>query len=703
MTMGSCANWSRKEPIDSIHMARFRIGIDIGGTFTDLCVLHEEQGDFIRLKVATTPKDLTQGVMEALQTFFKDGAAPDDVTLLFHATTVATNALLEQKGADTWLVITEGYTGVYETPELGEIRMGSYDYLRYPKPRLLVPQRRTIQAPERIGSRGEVVRPLDEQEMRSRLAPLRDSGVEAVAVCLLFSFMNPAHELRLRELIQEVVPTAHVYLSCETLSQIREYPRLATTVANAYVAPVVIRYIERLEQAIVSRGIKRRLYIMQSNGGSLTSGFARKIPVQMIESGPAAGVLAAAHIGRLTGQDRIISFDMGGTTAKAGLIEGGEPRTVSRFQAGEWLLSVPSLDLVEIGSGGGSIAWIDKSGMLKVGPQSAGAEPGPACYPNGGSAPTVTDADLLLGWINPNYFLGGKIRLNTPAAAKAMSSQIAKPLGLDLLTAADGIIKIVNSQMVEALRLVTVSRGEDPRHYAMVAFGGGGPVHAGKLAEELKIPRIIIPPAPGVASAMGLLISDLKRDYIQTCVAELDDVKAGEAQERFESMEAMAEREMEEDRIPAGQIHFERGLDLRYSIQKYELAIPVAGGKIEEADKTTWRRLFDERHEQHYGSRASDQRVEIVNYRLTARVPLPRPGAVEAARQGADPKEALKGMRRAYFDDWIDCPVYDRERLACGNHISGPAIIEQVDSTIVIYPGQKGEVDGFGNIIIEVV
>src|ERR1700757_295698 len=329
-------------------MSHLRLGIDIGGTFTDLCALDEERGEFINLKVSTTPRDLTAGVMEALQAFFVNGRSPDDVTFLFHATTIATNVLLEQKGANTWLVITEGYTGVYETPELGEIRTGSYDYLSYPKPRLLVPQRRTIQVAERVGSRGEVVRPLDDAETRRRLAVLKDSEAGSVAVCLLFSFVNPAHELRLRELIREVAPSAHVYLSCETLPQIREYPRLATTAVNAYVAPTVIRYIERLEHALAERGIKRRLYIMQSTGGTLTSGALRKIPVQMIESGPAAGILAAAYIGRLTDHPRVISFDMGGTTAKAGLIEDGEPRVVSRFQAGEWLLGVPSLDLVEI-------------------------------------------------------------------------------------------------------------------------------------------------------------------------------------------------------------------------------------------------------------------------------------------------------------------------------------------------------------------
>lgn len=682
-------------------MTRLRIGIDIGGTFTDLCVLDEKRGEVSNLKVPTTPADLTRGVMEALDAFLLDGRSPDDVTFLFHATTVATNALLEQKGADTWLVITEGYTAVYETPELGEIRIGSYDYLSYPKPRLLVPQRRTIQIPERVDFRGKVLRPLDETETRQRLARLRDAGAEAVAVCLLFSFMNPSHEQRLRDLVKEVAPEAHVYLSSETLPQIREYPRLTTTVVNAYIAPVVIRYIRRLELALAARGLSRPLYIMQSNGGSLTSGALRKIPVQMIESGPAAGVLAAAHIGRMTDHPKVISFDMGGTTAKAGIIEGGEPRIVPRFQAGEWLLTTPSLDLVEIGSGGGSIALIDKSGMLKVGPQSAGAEPGPACYPNGGQAPTVTDADLTLGWLNPDYFLGGKVRLDSSAAARAIAANVAEPLGIDLITAANGIVKIVSSQMVEALRLVTVSRGEDPREYVLVAFGGAGPVHAAQLAEELKIPRVLVPPFPGVTSAMGLLVSNLKRNYVQTRFADLQDVTASKVQERFEAMETAARQEFEAQGISPDSIQHERALELRYSIQKYELPVPVAGKTLKEADKLTWRRLFDELHEKHYGSRATDQRVEVVNYHLTTRVALPKPVVRELSPGGEDPHAALKGQRKAYFDGWFDCPIYDRERLLCGTHLHGPAIIEQMDSTIVVHPGQEALVDRFGNVIIE--
>jgi N-methylhydantoinase A len=683
-------------------MARFRVGTDIGGTFTDLCVLEEEQGEFFNLKVSTTPKDFTQGVMAGLDSFFQNGRSPEQVSLLFHATTVATNALLEQKGGNTWLVITDGYSGVYETPELSEIRTGSYDYLCYPKPRLLVSQRRTVEIPERIGSRGEVVIGLDEAEARRRLEKLRDSGAEAVAVCLLFSFLNPTHEQRLREMIHELVPAAHVYLSSEVLPRIREYPRLATTVTNAYVAPIVIRYLERLEEALTARGFHRRLYIMQSTGGSLTTGIARKIPVQIIESGPAAGVLAAAHIGRLTDHGKIISFDMGGTTAKAGLIEDHEPRTVSRFQAGEWLLGVPSLDLIEIGSGGGSIAWIDETGMLKVGPQSAGADPGPACYSNGGDAPTVTDADLVLGWLNPDFFLGGKMKLNLKSAQRAIESRVARPLGLDVIKAADGIVKIVNSHMVEALRLVTVARGEDPREFALVAFGGCGPVHAAKLAEELRIAKVIIPPVPGVASAMGLLISDLKRDYLRTRVAELHKVTVTEVQSCFEALEQTALEELAAEKITANLICFERALELRYAIQKYELAVPVENGKLTENDKLTWRRLFDDRHEQHYGTRAADQNVEIVNYRLTARVPLPKPDPQQYPLQGENPAPAYKGSRRAYLDGWVDCPVYARDKLGNGNRLAGPAIIEQADSTVVVPPGQTALVDRFGNVIIEV-
>jgi N-methylhydantoinase A len=683
-------------------MARYRVGTDIGGTFTDLCVLEEERGEFFNYKVPTTPEDLTQAVLNALGHFFDRDHAPADVSLLFHATTVATNALIEQKGGNTWLVITEGFSGVYETPELNEIRPGSYDYLCYPKPRLLVPQRRTIEVPERTGADGKVVRALDEGEARCRLARLKDSGAEAVAVCLLFSFLNPAHEERLRELIQEILPSAHVYLSSEILPQIREYPRLATTVTNAYIAPVVIRYLERLEKALAIRRFDRRLYVMQSTGGALTTGVVRKIPVQIIESGPAAGVLAAAHIGRLTDQSKIISFDMGGTTAKAGLIENHEPRTVSRFQAGEWLLGVPSLDLVEIGSGGGSIAWIDPGRMLKVGPQSAGAEPGPACYPGGGVEPTVTDADLALGWLNPQFFLGGKMKLDLAAARQAIQARVAEPLGLDVINAADGIVKIVNSHMVEALRLVTVARGEDPREFAMVAFGGCGPVHAAKLAEELSIGKVIVPAAPGVASAMGLLVSDLKREYLRTRVTDLERVWAAEVQSCFEALEKAAREEMAAENIPANSIHFERALELRYAIQKYELSVPVRNGALSKSDKAIWRRLFDQRHEQHYGTRADDQRVEIVNYRLTAKVPLPKPDPPRYPPRGESAAAALKGHRQAYFDGWVECPVYAREKLGNGNRLVGPAIVEQVDSTIVIPPGHRAFVEGFGNIIIEV-
>ncbi len=683
-------------------MPRYRIGIDIGGTFTDFSVLEEESGEFINSKVLSTPADLTEGVMNALDEFFGNGRRPEHASFLFHATTIATNALLERKGARTWLCITEGFTGVYETPELGEVRSGSYDYLTYPKPPMLVRQRETIQIPERIDFRGEILRGLDEAETRRRLARLKDSGVESLAVCLLFSFMNAAHERRVRELAQEVVPEAQVYLSCETLPQIREYPRLATTVVNAYVAPVVNRYIHRLEEALRSRRIMRPLYIMQSNGGSLTGRALRGTPVRMIESGPAAGVLGAAHIGRMTNQLRVISFDMGGTTAKAGIVENGEPRIVPRFQAGEWLISTPSLDLVEIGAGGGSIAWIDKSGLLKVGPQSAGADPGPACYPHGGSLPTVTDADVTLGWLNPDFFVGGKFSLDAKAAADAIFTHVAKPLQMETVQAADGIIKIVSSQMVEALRLVTVSRGEDPREYVLVAFGGAGPVHAALLAQELKIPRVLVPASPGVHSAMGLLVSDLKLDNVQTHFADLASLDVAEVEGRFEAMEAAARQEFESQGVPPAIIMHERAVDLRYSIQKYELPVPVENGALDEDAKAGWRKMFDEIHEKHFGSRAEDQKVELVNYRLTTKVLLPKPSATESAVGSEDADGAIKSRRRAYFDGWRDCPIYDRCKLLPGNRIGGPAIIEQMDSTTVVHPGQEARIDRFGNLFIEI-
>jgi len=680
----------------------YRIGIDIGGTFTDLSVLDELGGGVFNSKVLSTPADLTEGVMQALDEFFGNGRLPEDVTFLFHATTIATNALLERKGAKTWLLITEGYTGIYETPELGETRSANYDYLSYPKPPMLVRQRETIQIPERVDFRGNILKPLDEDETRRRLARLEGAGVESVAVCLLFSFMNGAHEQRLRELVAEVAPDAQVYLSCETLPQIREYPRLTTTVVNAYVAPVVNRYIHRLEEALKSRRITKPLYIMQSNGGSLTGGALKSIPVRMIESGPAAGVLGAAHIGRMTEQFKVISFDMGGTTAKAGIVQDGEPRIVPRFQAGEWLISTPSLDLVEIGAGGGSIAWIDKSGLVKVGPQSAGADPGPACYPDGGALPTVTDADVALGWLNPEFFVGGKFHLDPGAAQRAIARHIAEPLRLETIEAANGIIKIVSSGMVEALRLVTVSRGEDPRDYVLVAFGGAGPVHAALLAEELKIPRVIIPAAPGVHSAMGLLVSDLKRDYVQTHFADLESVDVEQLQRRFDDMEEVAQQEFESQGIAPEQIVHERAIDLRYSIQKYELPVPVSRGGLKPAAVAAWREAFHALHEKHFGSRADDQKVEIVNYRLTSKVIVPKPAAAEARIQGANCDGAIKMRRQAYFDGWYDTPVYDRGKLHAGNRLRGPAIIEHMDSTTLVHPGQAAQIDRFGNIIIEI-
>lgn len=679
----------------------YRVGIDIGGTFTDFVVLDEAGGTVFNSKVLSTPADLAEGVMNALDEFFVKDKRPEDVSFLFHATTVATNALLERKGAKTWLCITEGFTGVYETPELGETRSATYDYLTYPKPPMLVRQRETIQIPERVDSQGHVLRGLDEGETRKRLARLKGTAVESIAVSLIFSFMNPAHEQRVRELIHEVVPDAQVYLSCETLPQIREYPRLTTTVVNAYVAPVVNRYIHRLEEALKSRRITKPLYIMQSNGGSLTGGALRNFPVRMIESGPAAGVLGAAHIGRMTQQLKIISFDMGGTTAKAGIVEDGEPRIVPRFQAGDWLISTPSIDLVEIGAGGGSIAWIDKAGLVKVGPQSAGAVPGPACYPNGGDLPTVTDADVALGWLNPEFFVGGKFHLNPQAAQRAITKHIAEPLKLEPIEAANGIIKIVSSGMVEALRLVTVSRGEDPREYLMVAFGGAGPVHAALLAQELKIPRVLVPASPGVHSAMGLLVSDLKRDYVQTHFALLEEVNVAEVARRFEAMEAAAHQEFESQGIPRQQIVHERALDLRYSIQKYELPVTVARSGLSDDDKLGWRRMFDATHEKHFGSRAEDQKVELVNYRLTTKVIVPKPPVTQAQLSENVASDAVKARRPAYFNGWHDTPIYDREKLMPGNRVAGPAIIEQMDSTTVVHPGMSAEIDRFGNIIIE--
>jgi N-methylhydantoinase A len=503
----------------------YRLGVDIGGTFTDATLLDEETGALRIGKVPSTPKDPSIGFIEATDAILKEGSVlPDDVTYIVHGTTVATNAIIEGTVARTGFITTDGYRDMLEIAR--QIRPSLYD-LQFQKPKPLVPRYLCFGVPERLDAQGQVLTPFDKEAARRIATRLKEEEVESIAVCLLHAYVNPAHEQQLGNTLSEIVPDVVVSLSSEVAPEFREYYRASTTVINAAIRPVVARYLDRIQDRLQHKGFAAELLLMQSGGGVFTFAEASRKPVFMVESGPAAGVISAAHLGDTLGHKEIISFDMGGTTAKVGLIQNGSPRITKEYEVdvaagagsqrgGGYPIRTPVIDLVEIGAGGGSIAWVDSGGVLRVGPQSAGADPGPACYGQGGTEPTITDANLVLGRLQPDLFLAGRMRLDVNAARQAIKEKCAQPLGMDVVEAAYGIVEIANAAMVNALRLVSVQRGYDPREFVLVAFGGAGPVHANRLAAETEMPTLIVPMSPGTFSALGLLVTDLKHDFSMT-------------------------------------------------------------------------------------------------------------------------------------------------------------------------------------------
>lgn len=689
-------------------MARFSVGVDIGGTFTDLVVFEQESGALELVKALSTPSDFTRGVLDCLQKAAGRGHALQYIVFLSHGTTVATNALLEGKGSRGFLFITEGFRAIYEVGEQlkDEDGVSIYDLFNYEKPMPLIPQSRTLEVPERINGKGKILKPLDEAKVRAIARSLQGRGVESVAICLLFSFLEPSHEQRVEEIIREELPgVSYISTSHRVLPEIREFKRLSTVAVDAYVGPTLNRYLEKIEGALLGVGIHARPYIMHSGGGTMTCEAAKTRAVWCVESGPAAGVMAASFIAHSGGHDNVISFDMGGTTAKVGVVQAMEPKITTEFRAGRHLIGIPVIEMVEIGAGGGSIAWIDPTRALKVGPVSAGADPGPVCYGKGGAEPTVTDANVALGYYDPAYFLKGEMRLDKAAAEEAIRENIAKPLGLDLLTAANGIRQIVNSNMAEALRQVSVRKGYDPRDFIMVAFGGAGPAHACDLAREIGCPRVLVPLAAGVASALGLLTSEVKHDLGLSRIELLEGADMARVTATFRDLGHQAQAEMEAEGFHQGSITLERRIDLRYAGQGYELAIPVPGGALGEADSEVLIKAFHDTHERLTGHRAEGQPVQIVNYRVTAIGHLPKPELRRLEDWGPDPSAAYKGKRAAYFAEsggLTDTAIYERDKLRAGNVIVGPAIIEQMDCTTVVFPHQTAVVDGIGNLVINV-
>jgi N-methylhydantoinase A len=691
---------------------RYRLGIDVGGTFTDAILINEATGETRIAKVPSTPKDPSVGFLKAVERILRDaGIRTEDVGYLVHGTTVATNAIIEGNLAPTGFLTTAGFRDMLEIQR--QIRPALYDLL-FEKPRPLVPRYLCFGIPERLDPAGKVLTPLDEAAVAEAARQLKQNGVEAIAVCYLFSFRNPAHEKRTREIVQEIFPNVVISLSSEVAPEIREYFRASTTVINAGVQPIVGRYLSNIETRLRGAGLKGELLIMQSSGGVLTFEAARSKPVFMVESGPAAGVIVSAHLGQVLGYDNIMSFDMGGTTAKAGLVEHGLPRITKEYEVGTaaraergakgagYPIRTPVIDLVEIGAGGGSIAWVDAGGMLRVGPHSAGADPGPVCYGLGGTEPTITDANLVLHRLDPDHFLGGEMRLDEQAAYKAIKDKCADPLGLDVIEVALGIVEIANTAMINAVRRISVQRGYDPRDFVLVAFGGAGPLHANRLAAELEIPTLLVPVSPGTTSAMGLLVTDLKHDYSATLIQRTDRLDAEAVNRSFREMEERGRKALLVEGMEGTRIGFERQVEMRYVGQSYELPIPLPEGRVEDAVADMLRK-FHEEHERAYGFAAPAEPVEFVTLRLTAVGGIAKPKLREIPKRAGDMSAAKRAVRKVYFAEaggFIDCPSYDRYRLAAGGMIEGPAIVEEMDSTTVIHPGFAAEVDRFGNLLI---
>jgi N-methylhydantoinase A len=679
----------------------YRLGIDVGGTFTDLVLYAEDSGTLVVEKVPSVPSDPSEGIMDGIARILaRAGAAPADVAYVAHGTTVATNTLLQRHGARTALITTRGFRDLLEIAR--QRRPSLYD-LDTPKPRVLVRRKLRREVPERVMADGSVRVPLDLAAVDHVLDALAGEGIEALAVCFLYSFLHPEHERAVVERARRRLPGVAVSASWEVLPELREYERLSTTVANAYLLPRMGRYVRAFSRRVADAGIRCAPYINQSNGGTISIDEAARAPVRTVLSGPSAGLMGAVWLARHRGISSLVTFDMGGTSTDVSFVRDGAPTLAFEREIDGIPLRVAGLDIETIGAGGGSVAWRDSGGALRVGPESAGAHPGPACYVRGGVAATVTDANLLLGRLGPGGLLGGSMPLDARAAAAAVGT-LADALALSPIETARGIVAVVNANMAGAVRLVTVQRGVDPTGLALLAFGGAGPLHAGALARELGVRAVVVPPSPGLLCALGLLVEDLRLDAVRTCVARLDADAIDRLDKLFAEMEAEAVAWLERERVPPARRSLERWLDMRYVGQNYELLVSVPEEVWQTRRLEPLRERFLTLHEAAYGYAAPDEPIQVVNARLVTRgrpdpPALPRSGR---ARGGTD--TAVLARRHVFFEDagdFVECPVYDRRRLGTGHIIRGPAVVEQFDSTTLIHPDQRAEVDDLGFLLIQ--
>src|SRR3954452_924588 len=636
-------------------MGRYRVTVDTGGTFSDFVYLNEETGEVSISKVPSTPDDPSRAILHGIEMLIERGVHADDISYFCHGTTVGTNALLEGKGVATGLLVTEGFRAVYPVGEQARPYGPAIFDVMFDKPSMLVPPSATGEVRERVDFRGKVLRELDEAALRQTLRWLKQQNIESVAVCLLFSFLHPQHEERVAEIIRAEMPDCAISLSSEILPQIREYYRLSTTVINAYLQPILARYIAQLEQRLTGAGIHtKQKYIMQSNGGMSTFAAAARKAVTTVLSGPAGGVTAGAYACRMTGFPNIITFDMGGTSCDVALIKDGEPFVASRGKVAGRDLAVPMMDINTVSAGGGTIARVDRFGVLQVGPDSAGAMPGPACYSCGGDMPTITDCNLVMGHLSAENFLGGRMRLDAEKAWRAVESKIAKPLGMGVKEAAEGIVRIIDVKMEEAIKAISTMRGHDLRDFMLLAFGGAGPVHAGRMARDLGMAGMIVPLYPGVYSAIGLIMSDVKHDYIQSRMTPIDELSPDDVNAMFARLEAMAGEELHEDGFATGSVAIQRALDMRYAGQGYEITMPCGN-----ADLVALRCAFDDQHKMMFGHNAPEEPVEIVSYRVRGVGRVPPVAMPRFKSTGATLKDALREKRHARFDGKaIECPVY---------------------------------------------
>ena len=687
-------------------MTSYRVGVDVGGTFTDIVLLGSD-GTIHTKKISSSVGNYAQAIVDGLTEVFREtGLAGNAIEEIRHGTTVAANAILEHKGAKTGLITTRGFRDVLEIRTLRMPRM--YD-IGWTKPAPLVERYLRQVVDERINAQGVVERPLSQGEAERAVDALLAEKVEAIAVCLLHSFTNPEHELLVKNIIERKAPHLPCSISSEVLPEIKEYERTSTTVVNAYVTPIVASYLKSLRKGLDEAGVRARLLLMQSNGGLTTDAAAVERPIHIIESGPAGGVVGAQALARAKHLAKIVTFDMGGTTAKAAMVEDGEVTRAHEYAVGAgimigsrlltgagYALKVPAIDLAEVGAGGGSLAWIDAAGALQVGPESAGASPGPVCYDKGGATPTVTDANLLLGYINPAYLVGGALKLNAGKARQIFAEKIAAPMGMTIEKAAHGAHLIAASNMIRAIKAVSTERGRDPREFALFAFGGNGPVFACGMAAALGMKRIVVPPSAGLFSSFGLLYADVEHHYSRSFRRLLRKSDPREIERAWDALVRQAHDQLASEGFTLGKTKIRRAAALHYHGQTYELTVPLPDGPI---DFASLEEAFGREHEKTYGHRAgADEPVELVSIQVVG----------QGLRQGPNVPERVRASRgepqpppprAAYFGSWIETPVVRRSDLSKGK--KGPLIVEEYDATCVIPPGAKAELDAGGNILIE--